>query len=103
MVVEETGPAHRQESPPAAAWSGAVAMVRGQVKTPGEVPFTPGATLGSVIRKAGGATGFDSLRRVAVIRGGAMTRHDLTTPAGLGTPVRPGDVIEVPPGSTFGR
>ncbi|MDB6078213.1 MAG: hypothetical protein JWO82_1960 [Akkermansiaceae bacterium] len=103
MVVEETGPAHRQESPAAPVRSGGAVIVGGQVRTPGEVPFISGATLGSVIQKAGGSTGFGSLRRVSVIRGGATTHYDLTTPGGPGTPVRPGDVIEVPQGSPFGR
>lgn len=116
MVVEEITPDRHRDRPspaplpPRALAAKASARIRGesqvgsqgrvavggQVKSPGTFPFTPGDTLGSLVRKAGGATEFGSLRRASVIRGGISTQHDLTTPAGLNTPVQVDDVVEIP-------
>jgi len=64
----------------------------GQVKSPGSYPFVSGMTVVNAIALAGGYTYRAKERKVLITR----SKDGKQRPANHGTPVMPGDVIEVP-------
>lgn len=94
--------AHAADHPAAEAEKQEV-TVGGQVRLPGQVPFTEGMTIHAAIEGAGGSTEFGSLKRVTVFRGGEAMRYDLTDDASRKIRLSPGDTIEVPQKSMCGE
>lgn len=71
-------------------------IVGGQVRRPGPLEVSQGATITEAIEAAGGATSFGSLIRVKVYRKGKLWQLDLSKEAYQSFPLDPDDVVEVP-------
>jgi protein involved in polysaccharide export with SLBB domain len=77
--------------------------VGGQVRRPGPVNLKKDLTLYEAVQAAGGPTEFGAMRRIKVIRDGETLVFDLTDDRQKLVPVKPRDIIEVPPKNFFGR
>ena len=70
--------------------------ISGEVNAPTRLPFQPGATVGDLLKAAGGFTAYADRRRVEVRNGTAvrliLNLHS-TGVTNLSVPVRPGDMV----------
>lgn len=76
--------------------------VGGDVRSPGQIPFTNRLTLWQAVQAAGGENEFGSIKRVRVIRDGKLRQYDLRKPDHMQIPLRPNDAIQVPRKGPFG-
>lgn len=67
--------------------------IMGEVREPGEYPFTSGLTVVNAVATAGGFSYRANTRRVFIKRAGAAT--EVEYPLTVNTPVQPGDTIRV--------
>lgn len=78
-------------------------IVGGQVRVPGPVRLEKKLTVYAAIQTARGVTEFGSIKRVKILRNGEAAIYDLTDDKQKLTPLKPGDIVEVPQKTLFGR
>lgn len=77
--------------------------VAGDIRRPGQVPFSQGMTIYQAVANAGDATTFGAMNRVEVIRAGKKFTVNLKSGSGRDRKARIGDTITVPKKNAIGR
>jgi protein involved in polysaccharide export with SLBB domain len=72
-----------------------VVTIGGQVRKLGSIAYVEGMTIEDVIKEAGGATEFGSMKRVMLYRKETIVTHDLTNPENRGFLLEPDDTVDV--------